>query len=87
MPAVSSYLLRTKGQVPETLEQKFNLLMECFSDCLGSIFQCVDSGGGELDLHRLRLLIFLAAARCFSVSSMWAAMSRAESKGPWNGPF
>src|ERR1035438_2599204 len=72
--------------VPEVLLQHFGLLEEGFLHCTWDIPQGVDDGIAVFDSHPTRL-DFLAAALFFSSPFMWAIISSAVLKGPYDGPF
>src|ERR1039457_5210853 len=72
--------------MPEVLLQHFGLLEEGFLHRTRDIPQGIDDGIAVSDSHPTRL-DFLAAALFFSSPFMWAIISSAVSKGPYDGPF
>src|ERR1017187_2692114 len=71
--------------MPEVLLQHFDLFEEGFLHRTRDIPQGIDDGIAEFDSHPTRL-DFLAAALFFSSAFMWAIISSAVSKGPYDGP-
>src|ERR1035437_5776927 len=88
LPAVSGLIVffGPQRRVPEIPRQHFYLLEESFFYRLRGRFQGLDDGIAVFNIHRERFG-FLAEAFFFSWLCMWAIISSAVLKGPWNGPF